>query len=52
MLMKLLDVNIFVAAHRENAEQHHAVRPWLESQLENPPGIALSDLVLSDHYLL
>lgn len=45
--MKLLDVNILVAAHREDAEQHHSIRPWLESQLENPPGIALSDLVLS-----
>lgn len=45
--MKLLDVNILVAAHREDAEQHHSIRPWLESQLENPPGIALSNLVLS-----
>ncbi|MCE9519064.1 MAG: type II toxin-antitoxin system VapC family toxin [Verrucomicrobia bacterium] len=45
--MKLLDVNLLVAAHREDAEQHHAIRPWLESQLGNPPGIALSDLVLS-----
>ena len=45
--MKLLDVNILVAAHREDAEQHHTIRPWLESQLEKPPGIALSDLVLS-----
>jgi hypothetical protein len=45
--MKLLDVNILVAAHREDADQHHAIRPWLESQLEKPPGIALSDLVLS-----
>lgn len=45
--MKLLDVNILVAAHREDAEQHHTIRPWLESQLEKPPGIALSDLALS-----
>ena len=45
--MKLLDVNILVAAHRQDAEQHHAIRLWLESQLRNPPGIALSDLVLS-----
>lgn len=45
--MKLLDVNILVAAHREDAEQHHAIRPWLESQMEKPPGIAISDLVLS-----
>lgn len=45
--MKLLDVNILVAAHRKDAEQHHAIRPWLESELRKPPGIALSDLVLS-----
>ena len=45
--MKLLDVNILVAAHREDAEQHPTIRPWLESQLETAPGIALSDLVLS-----
>ena len=45
--MKLLDVNILVAAHREDAEQHQAIRPWLESQLNHPPGVALSDLVLS-----
>lgn len=45
--MKLIDVNILVAAHREDAEQHQTIRPWLESQLEKPPGIALSDLVLS-----
>ncbi len=45
--MKLLDVNILVAAHRQDAEQHNAIRPWLESELRKPPGIALSDLVLS-----
>ncbi len=45
--MKLLDVNLLVAAHREDAPQHHAIRSWLESQLGKPPGIALSDLVLS-----
>jgi uncharacterized protein len=45
--MKLLDVNILVAAHRQDADPHHVIRPWLESQLDKPPGIALSDLVLS-----
>jgi uncharacterized protein len=44
--MKLLDVNILVAAHREDAPLHHSIRPWLETQLETP-GIALTDLVLS-----
>jgi toxin-antitoxin system PIN domain toxin len=44
--MKLLDVNILVAAHREDAPPHTTIRPWLEAHLEKP-GIALSDLVLS-----
>ena len=45
--MKLLDVNILVAAHREDAAPHRAIGPWLESRLASPPGVALSDLVLS-----
>lgn len=45
--MMLLDVNILVEAHREDAPRHEEIRPWLESQLGKPPGIALSDLVLS-----
>ena len=45
--MMLLDVNILVEAHREDAPRHGEIRPWLESQLESTPGIALSDLVLS-----
>ena len=45
--MKLLDVNILVAAHREDADHHHAIRPWLESELASPSGIAISHLVLS-----
>ena len=45
--MKLLDVNILVSAHREDTDQHVAVKLWLETALTEPPGIALSDLVLS-----
>lgn len=45
--MKLLDVNVLVAAHREDADHHETIRPWLESGLAANPGIAVSDLVLS-----
>lgn len=45
--MRLLDVNILVQAHREDADLHAIVRPWLEQALRDAPGIAVSDLVLS-----
>lgn len=45
--MKLLDVNVLVAAHREDADHHEFIRPWLELGLAANPGIAVSDLVLS-----
>ena len=45
--MILLDVNILVGAHREDAEQHRKIRSWLESALREPAGIAVSDLALS-----
>ena len=45
--MKLLDVNILVAAHREDADQHEAIKRWLEARLNEPPGIGVSELVLS-----
>jgi toxin-antitoxin system PIN domain toxin len=38
--MKLLDVNILVHAHREMKE-------WLETALDQPEGVAVSELVLS-----
>ncbi len=38
--MKLLDVNILVHAHREMNE-------WLETALDQPEGVAVSELVLS-----
>jgi toxin-antitoxin system PIN domain toxin len=45
--MKLVDVNILVQAHREDADLHETIRPWLEGCLKEAPGIAVSDLVLS-----
>jgi uncharacterized protein len=43
----LLDVNVLVAAHREDAEDHAEVRGWLESELASPAGVGVTDLVLS-----
>jgi len=45
--MILLDVNILVSAHREDAEQHREIRSWLETALREPAGIAVSELALS-----
>lgn len=45
--MKLLDVNILVHAHREDAERHVEFRQWLESAILEPPGVAVSELALS-----
>jgi toxin-antitoxin system PIN domain toxin len=43
----LIDVNVLVHAHREDAERHSEIRNWLESELSKPTGIGVSDLVLS-----
>lgn len=45
--MKLLDVNILVQAHREDADRHEETRSWLETMLREAPGVAVTDLVLS-----
>jgi toxin-antitoxin system PIN domain toxin len=45
--MILLDVNILVHAHRTDAQRHPAVKEWLQSCLAQPPGVAVSELVLS-----
>lgn len=45
--MKLLDVNLLVYAHREDAPDHAAFRDWLEAQLVGPEPCAVSELVLS-----
>ncbi|MEI6323708.1 MAG: type II toxin-antitoxin system VapC family toxin [bacterium] len=45
--MRLLDVNILVQAHRLESERHQEIKEWLESSLDEPEGVAVSDLVLS-----
>ena len=42
--MILLDVNILVSAHREDADQHREIKSWLESSLQEPAGVAVSEL--------
>ena len=34
--MILLDVNILVSAHREDADQHREIKSWLEATLGDP----------------
>jgi toxin-antitoxin system PIN domain toxin len=45
--MRLLDVNVLVYAHREDAERHREFRHWLEAALSEQPGVAVSELALS-----
>ena len=45
--MILLDVNILVSAHREDADQHREIKSWLETALRGPAGVAVSELALS-----
>lgn len=45
--MKLLDVNILVHVHREESERHHEIKAWLLAALQEPEGVAVSELVLS-----
>ncbi len=45
--MKLLAVNILVHAHREDSERHREMREWLETALDQPEGVAVSELALS-----
>ena len=45
--MILLDVNILVTAHREDADQHREIKSWLETTLGGPAGVAVSELALS-----
>ena len=45
--MTLLDVNILVHAHREDNDRHEEIKAWLEAALEEPEGVAVSELVLS-----
>jgi len=45
--MKLVDVNVLVYAHREDADRHAEYRSWLETALDGLEGCAVSELVLS-----
>lgn len=45
--MVLPDVNVLVAAYREDAPDHASCRSWLEGVLGGDEAFALSDLVLS-----
>ncbi len=45
--MVLPDVNVLVAAYRDDVPEHTSCRGWLEDVLEGDEAYALSDLVLS-----
>lgn len=45
--MILLDVNVLVYAHREDAPSHAAFRRWLEEALDDVQPVGVSELVLS-----
>ncbi len=45
--MLLVDVNVLVYAHREDAPNHAAFRRWLEDLMRSDQAYAVSDLVLS-----
>jgi uncharacterized protein len=45
--MKLLDVNVLVYAHREDAPDHSAYRSWLEQLANGAQSFAVPDLVFS-----
>jgi len=45
--MVLIDVNVFVYAHRRDSPNHHAYRRWLEEQVSSDRAYGMSELVLS-----
>jgi toxin-antitoxin system PIN domain toxin len=45
--VQLVDVNVLVYAHREDAPDHEHYRTWLESWLGSDTAFGMSDLVLS-----
>lgn len=45
--MILVDVNVLVYAHRQDAPDHGAYRTWLEETLDSEAAYGISDLVLS-----
>jgi uncharacterized protein len=45
--MKLLDVNVLVYAHREDAPNHQDYRTWLQQLINSREPFAVPDLVLN-----
>jgi uncharacterized protein len=45
--VRLLDVNILVHLHREDADRHEAIRDWIHTSLQGHQPVAVSDLTLS-----
>lgn len=45
--MQLVDVNVLVYAHREDAPHHAAFREWFERWIDADTAFGISDLVLS-----
>jgi toxin-antitoxin system PIN domain toxin len=45
--VQLVDVNVLVYAHREDAPDHKRYRSWLETCLNSDAAFGISDLVLS-----
>ena len=45
--MELLDVNVLVYAHREDAEDHPSYRSWVEGVANGSASFSITDLVFS-----
>ena len=45
--MILLDVNVLAHVHREDTEGHAEMKSWMKKALQEPAGVAVSDLALS-----
>lgn len=45
--MLLIDVNVLIYAHREDAEDHQTYRAWLDRVLTGDAPFGMSDLILS-----
>jgi hypothetical protein len=45
--MLLVDVNVLVYVHREDAPDHRAHKAWLESAMRSDEAFAVNDLILS-----
>jgi uncharacterized protein len=43
----LIDVNVLVYAHREDAVDHRRFRKWLEARLAQPEPFGIAEIVLS-----